>query len=150
MLVYLFFPVDKMKFLMAHILIISMTLMIDCHAVPIRDKSISTKAAVLDTYLPTKDSAGDDRISAVKSRSKRATACDVKSKTRFLQHPLRTTSGESKVIEIICKSYGKQLYGFVDGCFKIDSKSIVKNANNNLCDGGIKIKIPLRTGCNDC
>ena len=135
---------------MAHILTISMSLMIDCHAVPIRDQLITTKTAVLDTYLPTKDSAGDDRIPAVKSRSKRATECDVKSKTRFLQDPLRTMSGESNVVEIICKSCGKQLYGFMDGCFKIDSKSIVKNANNNLCDGGIKIKIPLRTGCIDC
>ena len=100
----------------------------------------------MDEYSTTKDSDSNNRLSVVKSRSKRATECE-EDITRVLQDPLRTMSGKSNVVEIICKSCGKQLYGFVDGYYKIDNKSILKNIDNNKCENGIEVKIPVRVGC---
>ena len=146
-----FFSVERMEFIMAHIFTIFMTLMIYCHAVPIRNEITSTISAVWeeyrDQYSPTKDSAGDDRLFVVKSISKRTAECE-KHITRVLENTFTTVDGGSNLMERICRSCDKeQDFDFVDVCYKIDNKSILKNINNNKCKNGIEVKMPVRVGC---
>ena len=102
--------------------------------------------------LPSKSKKCADGIKIkipVRSRceclTKSSAGCE-KPITRHLHGSLTTMSGNSVVTEGVCKSYGKQHFGIVHGCYKTNS-DVIYDVVNKGCVNGIKVKIPVRRKC---
>ena len=124
--------------------------MITCfYGGPVNDKIMATPSAVPKTPLLADAIDSIATPSPANSKSERSTGCEKsKSASRQLVHPLVTMDGRSDLAVLICQSCCNQKYGFVDGCYKIDTLTFA-SAKQNRCakHNAIEVQIPVMTGC---
>ena len=150
-MIRIFPSADKMAFIVAYTLTILIMVITCCYGGPFNDKITATPPAVRKTPLLADAIDSIAKPPTAKSRSERSTRCEKKFNliTKYLPPPLVKMDGSSGLAHSICESCGNQIYGFVDGCYKIDTPIDTSSAKPNRCakHNAIEVQIPVMKGC---